>query len=157
MTSLAVMGKPIEFTVETDFDAPVEAAFAYTADYRNVPNWLYGVQEFVPVGDKDYGLGSVFDGTMHVGLTLTSRIEVDAFEENRLIAFDTVKGFQIRSRWTFTPTGTDTSAVRADVSYELPGGIAGKGVGKVIEPFVKIAIRHTSAGLKHCIEAAHAG
>lgn len=151
------MGKPIEFTVETEFAAPVAAAFAYTADYRNVPEWLHGVQEFVPVGDQDYGLGAVFDGAMHVGMTLHSRIEVDEFAENELIAFDTVKGFQIRSRWQFSATGADTSRVRADVTYELPGGIAGRGVGKIIEPFVKSAIKHSSTALKHRIESAHAG
>lgn len=151
------MGKPIEFTIETSFDAPVETAFAYTADYRNVPSWLYGVEEFVPFGPKDYGLGAVFDGAMHVGITLRSRIEVDEFEENSLISFDTVKGFQIRSRWSFSATDDATSAVRAEVAYELPGGIAGKGVGKVIEPFVKIAIKHSSADLKRCVEASHAG
>lgn len=151
------MGKPIEFTVETDFDVPVEAAFAYTADYRNVPSWLYGIQQFEPVGDQDYGLGAVFDGAMHVGMTLRSRIEIDAFTENALISFDTIKGFQIRSAWHFAATGEGVSSVRADIAYELPGGIAGKGVGKVIEPFVKIAIRHSSADLKKCIEAAYAG
>ncbi len=151
------MGKPIEFTVETAFAAPVETAFAYTADYRKVGNCLYGIQRFVPVGDKDYGLGAVFDGEMHVGLTLTSRIEVDAFVENELIAFDTIQGFQIKSTWRFASTGAATSKVHADVAYELPGGIAGKGVGKIIEPFVKIAIRHSSAALKKCVEADHAG
>ncbi len=151
------MGMAIEFTVETDFDAPVETAFAYTADYRHVPSWLYGIQKFTPVGEQDYGLGAVFDGEMSVGLTLKSRIEVDEFEENELIAFDTVKGFQIRSTWRFSSTGASTSAVLAEVAYELPGGLAGKGVGMAIEPFVKIAIKHSSAGLKRCIEAAHAG
>ncbi len=150
------MGMPIEFTVETEFAAPVEAAFAYTADYRNVPSWLYGIQRFTPVGEQDYGLGSVFDAEMSVGLTLKSRIEVDEFVENALISFDAVKGFQIKSTWRFRSTGAGTSTVRADVAYELPGGLAGKGVGKAIEPFVKIAIKHSSAGLKRCIEAAPA-
>ncbi len=150
------MGKPIEFTVETEFDAPVEEAFAYTADYRNVPSWLYGIQQFEPVGAKDYGLGAVFDGAMNVGMTLRSRIEIDDFAENALISFDTIKGFQIKSAWHFAAIGEQSSKVRAEIAYELPGGIAGKGVGKVIEPFVKIAIRHSSADLKKCIEAARA-
>lgn len=151
------MGKPIEFRVETGFDAPVEVAFAYTADYRNVPSWLYGIEEFVPVGEQDHGLGAVFDGAMHVGVTLRSRIEIDDFAEDALISFDTVKGFQIRSRWSFAATGETTSRVVADIAYELPGGIAGKGLGKVIEPFVRLAIKHSSADLKKGVEAAHAG
>lgn len=147
----------IEFSLVTEFDAPVETAFAYTADYKNVPSWLYGIQEFVPYGEQSYGLGSVFDGAMHVGMTLKSRIEIDAFEENALISFDTVKGFKIKSRWVFSALDAGRSQVQADIAYELPGGIAGKGVGKVIEPFVKLAIKHSSADLKACVEKAHAG
>ena len=144
---------PIEIRVESTFQAPLEVAFAYTADYRNVPEWLYGISKFEPVGEKDYGLGSVFDGSMHLGATLHSRIEVNEFEENRLIGFDSIKGFKNSSRWTFSALDANRSTVVADVSYELPGGIAGKALGKVIEPFVKIAVKHSSAALQKAVEA----
>ena len=143
---------PIEICVESTFQAPLEVAFAYTADYRNVPDWLYGISKFEPVGDLDYGLGAVFDGSMNLGATLHSRIEVNEFEENRLIGFDSIKGFKNSSRWTFSALDAGRSRVVADVSYELPGGIAGKALGKVIEPFVKIAVRHSSAALQKCVE-----
>jgi uncharacterized membrane protein len=144
---------PIEIQVESTFRAPLEVAFAYTADYRNVPDWLYGISKFEPVGDKDYGLGAVFDGSMNLGATLHSRIEVNEFEENRLIGFDSIKGFKNSSRWTFSALDAKHSTVVADVSYELPGGIAGKALGKVIEPFVKIAVKHSSAALQKAVEA----
>jgi uncharacterized membrane protein len=144
---------PIEIRVESTFQAPLEVAFAYTADYRNVPDWLYGISKFEPVGEKDYGLGAVFDGSMNLGATLNSRIEVNDFEENRLIAFDSIKGFKNSARWTFSALDANRSAVVADVSYELPGGIAGKALGKVIAPFVKIAVKHSSATLQKCVEA----
>jgi hypothetical protein len=86
---------PIEIRVESTFQAPLEVAFAYTADYRNVPDWLYGISKFEPVGENDYGLGAVFDGSMNLGATLNSRIE----------------------------------------------------------PFVKIAVKHSSAALQKCVEA----
>lgn len=143
----------IEIQVESTFQAPLEVAFAYTADYRNVPDWLYGISRFEPVGDKDYGLGAVFDGSMNLGATLHSRIEVNEFEENRLIGFDSIKGFKNSSRWTFSAVDAKRSKVVADVSYELPGGIAGKALGKVIEPFVKIAVKHSSAALQKAVEA----
>jgi len=144
---------PIEIQVESTFQAPLEVAFAYTADYRNVPEWLYGISKFEPVGDKDYGLGAVFDGSMNLGATLHSRIEVNGFEENKLIAFDSIKGFKNSSRWTFSAIDDQHAKVIADVSYELPGGIAGKALGKVIEPFVKIAVKHSSAALQKAVEA----
>jgi uncharacterized membrane protein len=144
---------PIAIRVESTFQAPLEVAFAYTADYRNVPDWLYGISKFDPVGDKDYGLGAVFDGSMNLGATLHSRIEVNDFEENRLIAFDSIKGFTNSARWTFSAVDANSSTVVADVTYQLPGGIAGKALGKVIEPFVKIAVRHSSAALQKHVEA----
>ena len=143
---------PVEIHVVSEFQAPLEVAFAYTANYRNVPQWLYGVSKFEPVGDIDYGLGAVFDGSMNLGATLTSRIEVNEFEENMLIGFDSIKGFKNSSRWTFTAIDEQTAKVVADVSYELPGGIAGKALGKVIEPFVKIAVKHSSAALQRAVE-----
>lgn len=144
---------PIEIHVESTFQAPLDVAFAYTANYRNVPEWLYGISKFEPVGEKDYGLGAVFDGSMNLGATLNSRIEVNEFEENRLIGFDSIKGFKNSSRWTFTALDANRSQVVAEVSYELPGGIAGRALGKVIEPFVKIAVKHSSAALQKCVEA----
>lgn len=148
---------PIEIKLDNVVDAPVEAAFAYTADYRNVPDWLYGIQKFTPVGDKDYGLGSVFDGAMSLGVTLKSQVEIDQFEEDKLIGMNSIKGFRNWSRWSFEAIDATTSRISVDFFYELPGGIVGKGMGKTIEPFVKIAVKHTSAELKKHIEAAAQG
>lgn len=134
---------------ETDCAAPVEKVFAYVADYKNVPDWLYGIQKFVPTTDKDYGLGAVFEGSINLGATLHSTVEVIGFEENRTFEIDSIKGFKNTSKWTFEDLG-DTTRIVADVSYSLPGGIAGKAVGKVIEPFVKLAVKHSSEHLaKH--------
>lgn len=143
----------VDIHVETTVEAPLAEAFAYTANYRNVPQWLYGIQEFVPHGEVDYGLGAVFDGKIHLGATLNSRIEIQGFAENSLIEFDSIKGFKNSAKWTFTAHGEDHTLIVADVSYQLPLGIAGKALGKVIEPFVKIAVKHSSAALKEHIEA----
>lgn len=131
--------------------APVESAFAYTADYRNVGDWLFGIKQFVPVGDLDYGLGAVFDGEMHVGATLTSRIEVNQFEENRLIGFDSIKGFENSSVWTFHETGAGAE-IHAEVEYRLPGGVAGKALGRLMAPFVQVAVNKSAEHLARRIE-----
>ncbi len=135
---------------ETECAAPVEQVFAYVADYRNVPQWLYGISAFQPTTEVDYGLGAVFDGSMNLGAKLHSTIEVTGFEEGKTIEMDSIKGFKNTSRWTFEKVGASATRISADVSYTLPGGIAGKALGKVIEPFVKIAVNHSSAALaKH--------
>ncbi len=145
----------VQLSKTTVCEAPVETAFAYVADYRNVPNWLFGIKQFTPVGDRDYGLGSVFDGEMHVGATLTSRIEVNEFEEGRLIGFDSVEGFDVSSRWTFRDAGGHAE-ITADVEYDVPGGLAGKALGRLIAPFVQIAVNKSAEHLAQRIEESSA-
>jgi uncharacterized membrane protein len=142
----------IDIVTTTQCDVPLEAVFAYVDDYRNVPDWLFGIERFEPVGDVDQGLGAVFDAVMHVGKTLRSRIEVVDWAHNRLIAFDSVKGFANSSRWTFEPAGKDRTVVTAELSYALPFGPAGKAVGRVIEPFVKQTATRSSTALKEQVE-----
>lgn len=144
----------IDIVTTTDCAAPLGLVFEYVADYRNVPDWLFGIQTFEPVGDIDHGLGAVFDGAMHLGVTLKSRIEVVEWAEDRLIGFDSVKGFKNSSRWTFESTGDDSTRIVAELSYSLPFGPAGKALGKVIEPFVKQAVAHSSTHLKEQVERA---
>lgn len=134
-------------------NAPLKTAFEYVADYRNIPDWMFGVHSFEPVGAKDYGLGSVFDVTVHLGARIHTRIEAVEWEENRLIGMDSVKGFKVRSRWYFTADGDDRTEVTAKISYEPPFGPAGKALGKVMEPFVKQAVKHASHHLVTNIEA----
>ena len=139
---------------ETDCAAPIEKVFAYVADYRNVQEWLYGIQKFVPTTEKDYGhrrrlrrqhppgrdaalddRGDRLRGRaddrdgLHQGLQ--EHIEVDASRR----------------------PSPSTTRIIADVCYSLPGGIAGKALGKVIEPFVKIAVRHSSEHLARNVSA----
>lgn len=135
---------------ETDCAAPLEKVFAYVSDYRNVPEWLYGVSQFAPITKNDRGLGSTFDASINLGITLHSTIETNAFEEGRSFGFDSVKGFRNWSHWTFDAVDEQTTRITADVYYELPGGLAGKAMGRAIEPFVKIAVKHSSDQLaKH--------
>lgn len=138
---------PIHIHKETECAAPVEKVFAYVADYRNTPDWLYGISKFVPTTELDYGLGSVFEGSMNLGVTLHSTVEVTKFEEGRMFEFESIKGFKNASHWTFEASSPTTTLIKADVQYELPGGLAGKALGKAIEPFVKIAVKHSSEHL----------
>ena len=133
-------------------DAPLDVSFAYVADYRTIPEWMLGVKKFEPVTDADYGLGSVFDVSLSLGVPINTRIETVEFEENRVIGMDSVKGFKARSRWYFEADGSDRTKVTAVVSYELPFGPAGRAMGKVMQPFVKQAVNHISDHLKANLE-----
>ena len=132
--------------------APLEVAFAYVADYRNIADWMFGVEKFEAVGEQDYGEGALFDVTVHLGVRLHSRIRAVEWEDQRLIGMESVKGFKVRSRFLFESDGPDRTMVTARVSYDLPFGPAGKAMGRVMEPFVRQAVTHASHKLVENIE-----
>src|SRR5579875_638381 len=119
--------------------APVEVAFAYLDDFRNATDWMFGLSKFTPAGDQDQGLGAVFDGTCAVKpVKLSSTIKITEWKQNEVIAFESVKGFRNWSTWRFLADGPDRTTIKVVFSYELPGGLAGRALGKALEPIVSL-------------------
>jgi uncharacterized membrane protein len=134
--------------------APVDIAFAYLDDYRHATTWMFGLHEFAPVGAQDQGLGAVFEGTFQVKpVKLRSTINVTRWEQNKLIAFESIKGFRNWSTWEFHADGPERTTIRVTFSYELPGGLAGRALGKALEPIVAVSVRHSDEALRREIEA----
>lgn len=139
-------------------NAPLSVAFAYVDDYRTATSWMFGLSRFEPVDGKDHGLGAVFEGTFAVKpVKLSSTIEVTEWEQDSVIAFDSIKGFTNRSTWRFTAEGPNRTRVSVVFSYELPGGLAGRAMGRALEPIVALSVRHSDHNLRTHIEARHAG
>lgn len=134
--------------------APIDVAFGYLDDYRHATEWMFGLSKFVPAGEKDHGLGAIFDATFHVApVTLHSTIEVTEWEQDAAIGYQSIKGFRNWSTWRFMATGPTTTTVRVNFSYELPGGLAGRAMGRVLEPIVAMSVRRSDVALRHHIEA----
>jgi uncharacterized membrane protein len=134
--------------------APLDVAFGYLDDYRNATKWMFGLAKFEPVGGKDQGLGAVFDGTFQVRpVKLHSTIKVTEWEQDKVIAFESIKGFHNWSTWTFVADGPTSTKIQVKFSYELPGGLAGRALGKALEPIVAISVRHSDEALRREIEA----
>lgn len=128
---------------------PVGVAFDYIDDHRTVPEWMFGVTRFDPVGEQIRGLGAVFDATMRIGpKALESRVEIVEWEHERVIVLSSVAGFRTSSSWRFTALDRELSRLDVDFGYELPGGIAGRALGKLIEPVVGTAVRQTDLALR---------
>lgn len=130
-------------------DISREAAFAYLDDYRNVPEWMFGISTFEPRTDTTSGLGSVYDAAMQIGpKTLRSVVEVTEWIGNRSLTLTSIDGISNSSTWTFSDE--DAGITRLDVvfRYSLPGGIGGKLLGAAVEPIVGQAIRHTESTLR---------
>ena len=132
--------------------ASLAQTFAYVDDHRHVPEWMHGVEKFEAVGEKDHGLGAVFDVVMHVGVPIRTRIEVTGWEQDALLEFTSVKGFSTESRWTFRAVGDDETLVTSEITYHLPFGPAGRVMGKVMEPAVAKASERSSTALVAKVE-----
>ena len=137
--------------------APLDVAFAYLDDYKNATTWMFGLSGFEPVGEQVQGLGAVFEGTFQVKpVKLHSTIEVTEWKQNDRIAFHSIKGFRNWSTWSFAADGPERTKITVDFSYELPGGLAGKAMGRVLEPIVGMSVRHSDEALRRGIEAHYA-
>ncbi|NNH73996.1 SRPBCC family protein [Nocardia uniformis] len=137
-----------EVKIIADCAAPAESAFAYVNDYRNLPRFINEISEFTPTTEQTEGVGATFDGTIQLGpITLHSRIEIVRHEENFAIGVKSIKGFEIESTFLFHAKDANSSTVDAIVDYKVPGGIAGKLLGKTIEPFVKLAVKSSTNNL----------
>ena len=137
--------------------APVDVAFGFVDDYRTTPTWMFGLSKFVPAGELDHGAGARFDGTFSVKpVKLSSVVEVTEWRQDELIAFRSVTGFANWSTWRFT--ALDAARTRIDVvfGYALPGGLAGRALGKALEPIVALSVRHSDEALRRGIEARYA-
>ena len=147
------MATVVEHSVE--IAAPVTEVFAYVDDFSKTREWMYGLDRIEPVTDQLHGVGAEYEGVMKVGVSLSSRIRCTAYEVDRLIELDSVKGIRNTQRWTFTPLDEQRTRVDAWISYSLPGGPAGAAMAAGIKPFVGIAIKHTSDTLVRNVEALH--
>ncbi|MFC9553298.1 SRPBCC family protein [Rhodococcus sp. NPDC056960] len=132
---------------------PIDVAFDFIGNYRNVPSWAFGIYRFDPTGTLDHGLGATFDAAMQVGFkTIHSILTVTAWERNRLIALDSIDGFRNTSIWRFSATGICETQLTVDFSYQPPSGLTGKTLGRLLEPFAAQAIGHTELNLRRRIE-----
>ena len=131
--------------------APIAVAFGYVADYRTVPSWMLGIEQFVPVCDQTSGEGAEFDVTARFGVRLHTRIRATEWVEDRLIAMESVRGVHLRSRFGFVEDG-ELTRITAEVSYCLPRGPAGRMVNRAVGPFVTRAVDHANHALVAGIE-----
>jgi uncharacterized membrane protein len=145
------MGR-VEHTIEVA--APVEVAFEYVDDYRNVPKWFFGVSKFVPVGERDRGLGAVFDMAITLGpKTLHIRSEVVEYEENRIIASKSIRGLESTMTFGFEPESDKVAKLSAELTYKVPGGMAGRALGRILDFFISPGVRYTESQVRSRIEA----
>lgn len=145
------MSTVIEHSVE--IGVPVHEVFDYLDDFTNATDWLYGLKEIHPVGDQLQGVGATYEGVMKLGVTLKSRLQCTAWEKDRLLEIDSVKGIENTQRWTFTELAPDRTRLDAWITFSLPGGPAGKAMGATVKPLIGVAVKHTTDRLVTNLES----
>jgi len=110
--------------------------------------------EFTPDGDKDHGLGAVFNGNLpgEAGEAAFVR-RVHRLEAGRADRLQVDQGLQNSSIWRFVADGSDQTKIRVQFTYELPGGIGRARARQVMEPIVSMSVRHSDEALRKQIEA----
>lgn len=137
---------------------PAAVAFDYVDNYRHVPDWMFGISKFEPVGDRDQGLGAVFDASIKLGpKTLHIRTEVTEHVPGERIALTSIKGLESTVLFTVVPKGESASELTMAIGYKLPSGIAGKALGKIIDTILHPGMRYTESHLIAEIEKFGAG
>ncbi|WP_040785062.1 SRPBCC family protein [Nocardia pneumoniae] len=136
----------------SDVGAPVEVAFNYTDNHLFVPDWMFGVAEFVPTGDADRGLGAVFAAGARLALWRPNvTCEITEYRRNAVI------GYTLRGRLSgtltlrFDPLGYGRSVLTSEAEYGHPRGPA----GRLVDAAVKSALRRTESRLRREIEEFH--
>lgn len=139
--------------VEKVIVAPQQFVFDFISDFTNASQWVFGISKLDIVGEPKSGLGTVIDASIKLGpKTLHSVIELVDYQPPIAARTGHVSGFIFRSEWNFENIDDKSTRVIADLEYELPGGLAGRALGKVIEPFIAIAIHHSEATLSNRVE-----
>lgn len=131
------------FVVECD--APIEVVFDYLGDHRNAVEYLYGLVDYVPTGEHQYGVGAEFEGTLRLGpMTMKARMRNSEWREPDLLETKAIDGVRSTFRWQLVPLGPDRTRVDALIAFDLPGGAAGRMVEKGLRPFMAAAADHTT-------------
>lgn len=159
------MGHHIRYA--SDVGAPVEVAFTYTDNHLFVPDWMFGVATFEPVGDAGHGPGAVYAATFRLGLWRpTLECEITEYRRNAVI------GYTLRRRrpgktapardapilatltLRFDPLGYGRSVLTSEAGYPPARRPAGP-VAKAVDTLIQIAVRRSEAQLRREIEEFH--
>ena len=137
-----------QISIRETIEAPVATVFAYVDDHRNTTKYMKDLVKWQPTTDVTHGRGAKFAVGMKAGpTTLNSVVDINAWTENKTIAWTSLEGFKQTGRWSFKAQG-DRTDVTFDMEYEFGGGIAGRMLGRAAEPIVRGNLEASVRNLK---------
>ena len=132
--------------------APVEFAFAYLSNYRNAPDWMWGLTRLTALTEVTHGVGAVFDTDVRLG-SAPLLIEAVEWVDNQVVSFKAIRGLEGTATWRFEPAGAKRCRITTDVEYRVGRGLAGRALDRLIKAFTAPAVRHTDKQVRVNIEA----
>lgn len=114
-------------------DRPIDAVFAYLADYRNDPAWRAEVRELRYLSDGAVGVGThAMETSILWGRRVTTESVITAYEPNLRVDFDYVAGpFRVRGSRRFEAVEGGTR-----VTSELEWRPTSR-VGRMVAPMMR--------------------
>jgi len=155
----------------SDVGAPVEVAFTYTDNHLFVPDWMFGIAAFEPVGEAGHGPGAVYAATFRLGpWHPTVDCEITEYRRNAVI------GYTLRRRrpgkvapaqdseaapafatltLRFDPLGYGRSVLTSEADYPAAHGWLARPAAKAIDALAQAAVRRSETQLRREIEEFH--
>jgi hypothetical protein len=133
-----------------EINVPVETCFRFVDTPEHVPSWLFGISEFVPVGEQERGLGTIVAISAKIGpMALRGRGKVCEYVENEVIAVKAELGsLAAVISWLFRRTSSGGTEITADVAYITAPGLVGRAVARIAEKAIPPAIERSELSLR---------
>jgi hypothetical protein len=140
----------MRFVNSVDIERSFGAVFVYLADFENVPEWNYAIENTTKVSKGPVGIGTTYRQVRKIPRRVEESFEVTAFEPERRLAISGALGpFASELEYRIEPIEGGT---RVTNEVELkPQGILGV-VGRLASSRVKLAVARNLGELKRVLE-----
>jgi uncharacterized membrane protein len=113
----------VQFKRSIVIRCPVDKAFDYISDWRNLKSFMSNILDIEPVTYVQYGPGAAFDTVFKVGgANIPTTLEVQEFVRDQRLILRSRQGLKVLGGWEFKPTTNGTS-ITFSLQYELPPGL----------------------------------
>ncbi len=157
----------------SDVGAPVEIAFTYTDNYVFVPDWMFAIAAFEPLGETGHGPGAVYTAALQVGIWHpTVTCEITEYRYNAVI------GYTLRRRrsgkaapaeseppdtpapWgtmtlRFDPLGYGRTVLTSEIDYSPAHRLPGRLCAAAVHATLRWTLQRSESQLRRAIEEFH--
>lgn len=134
-------------------EAPVEAVFAYVADWRHTTKYQRQFSRFEPIGEPTSGLGLTVDARGRFkGLPIRATLRIVEFVTGQRIVSRSVAHLKSSAEWHFAREGNGTR-VRFLACYDWPVPILSVRFRRMVEAEIVAMTESALRELKRLVEA----